>query len=131
MHRLAGLMAVDQRADPFLSLSDTAAQVLGGRRFVAFVACRRYWKHNLKTVRLGAKHGGVFRGGIHFRYEGGRVRSLLSLISYLSSGEYRDRFVGVKIPRTNLQERHLAEPDLRRRAADGLAHAAATTKATR
>jgi len=90
--------------------SDVAAQVLGGRRFAAFVACRRYWKHNLKTVtRMGTKHGGAFVGGIHFRYDGGQVRSLLSLISYLGSGEYRKRFLGVKIPRTNLQEHHLAE----------------------
>jgi hypothetical protein len=90
--------------------SDTAARVLDGRRFVAFVACRRYWKHNLKTVRrLGTKNGGVFVDGIHFSYDGGQVRSLLSLISYLGSGEYRDRFLGVRIPRTNLREHHLAE----------------------
>jgi hypothetical protein len=90
--------------------SETAGQVLTGRRFAAFVACRRYWKHNLKTVkRLGTRHGGVFVDGIHFRYQGGQVRSLLSLISYLGSGEYRDRYLGVKIPPTNLQEHHLAQ----------------------
>src|SRR4051794_30117116 len=90
--------------------SDVAAEVLGGRCFAAFVACRRYWKHNLKTVRrLGGKHGGQYVDGIHFSYEGGQVRSLLSLISYLGSGEYRERFLGVKIPPTNLQEHHLAE----------------------
>jgi hypothetical protein len=106
--------------------SDTASRVLGGRRFAAFVACRRYWKHNLKTVRrLGTKHGGVFVDGIHFSYEGGQVRSLLSLISYLGSGEYRDRFLGVKIPRTNLQEHHLAEArTFAGKLADGLADTA-------
>lgn len=105
--------------------SDVAAQVLGNRRFAAFVACRRYWKHNLKTVkRLGTKHGGKFVDGIHFSYQGGQVRSLLSLISYLGSGEYRDRFLGVKIPPTNLQEHHLAEARaFAGQLADGLADA--------
>ncbi len=40
---------------------------------------------------------------MHFAYEGGQVRLLLSLISYLRSGEYRSRYSGVKIPRTNLK----------------------------
>jgi hypothetical protein len=90
--------------------SEAAARLLDQRRFVAFVACRRYWKHNLKTVRrLGTGHRGVFVGGVHFSYEGGRVRSLLSLVSYLGAGRYRDRYLGVKIPPTNLREHHLAE----------------------
>jgi len=90
--------------------SDTAETVLRGKSFAAAVACRRYWRHNLKTVRrLGTKRGGQFVDGIHFRYQGGQIRSLLSLISYLGSGEYRERYLGVKIPPTNLQEHHLAE----------------------
>ncbi|MGD0928792.1 MAG: hypothetical protein ABR926_26785 [Streptosporangiaceae bacterium] len=88
--------------------SDTASRVLKGKPFAAAVCCRRYWKHNLKTVRrLGTKHGGVFADGIHFRYQGGQVRSLLSLLSYLGSGKYRERYLGVKIPPTNLQDYHL------------------------
>ena len=88
--------------------SDTASRVLKGKPFAAAVCCRRYWRHNLKTVRrLGTKQGGVFADGIHFRYQGGQVRSLLSLLSYLGSGEYRDRYLGVKIPPTNLQDYHL------------------------
>jgi hypothetical protein len=99
--------------------SDTASRVLGGKPFAAAVCCRRYWKHNLKTVRrLGTERGGVFADGIHFRYQGGQVRSLLSLLSYLGSGEYRERYLGVKIPPTNLQEHHLEEA---RKFADGLA----------
>jgi menaquinone-dependent protoporphyrinogen IX oxidase len=99
--------------------SDTARQVLNGKPFAAAVCCRRYWRHNLKTVRrLGTKSGGVFVDGVHFRYPGGQVRSLLSLISYLGSGEYRDRYLGVKIPPTNLQDYHL---DAARKFADGLA----------
>jgi menaquinone-dependent protoporphyrinogen IX oxidase len=88
--------------------SDAAGQLLNGRRFAAFAACRRYWRHNLKTVKkLGTKRGGVFVDAIHFRYQGGQVRSLLSLLSYLGTGEYRDRYLGVKIPPTNIQEYHL------------------------
>ena len=90
--------------------SDVAAGVLDQRRFAAFVVCRRYWKHNFKTVkRLRAKRGGVFLDGIHFRYQGGQVRSLLSLLSYLGSGQYRERYLGVKIPPTNLQEPQLEQ----------------------
>ena len=31
--------------------SDTATRILNGKPFAAAVCCRRYWKHNLKTVR--------------------------------------------------------------------------------
>jgi hypothetical protein len=88
--------------------SEVAGQVLKGKRFAVAVICRRYWRHNMKTVRrLAMERGGIFADGIHFRYEGGQVRSLLSLISYLGSGQYRRRYLGVKIPPTNLQEYHL------------------------
>ena len=98
--------------------SDTASRVLAGKPFAVAVPCRRYWRHNLKTVRrLGTKTGGVFADGIHFRYQGGQVRSLLSLISYLGSGKYRERYLGVKIPPTNIQEYHL---EAARKFADGL-----------
>ena len=105
--------------------SDTATRVLNGKPFAAAVCCRRYWKHNLKTVRrLGTERGGDFAGGIHFRYQGGQVRSLLSLISYLGTGEYRERYLGVKIPPTNIQEHHLQAA---RKFADGLANRLAGT----
>ncbi len=61
----------------------------------------------------------MFADGIHFRYEGGQVRSLLSLLSYLGSGDYRERYLGVKIPPTNIQEYHL---EAARKFADGLAN---------
>jgi hypothetical protein len=84
--------------------SDSAGAVLTGTRFAPIVVCRRYFGHNLRTVKkLARKRGGEYVDGIHFAYEGGQVRSLLSLISYLGSGEYRDRFLGVKIPPTNIQ----------------------------
>jgi menaquinone-dependent protoporphyrinogen IX oxidase len=99
--------------------SDIARRVLSGRPFAAAVCCRRYWKHNLKTVRkLGLECGGVFAGGVHFRYQGGQVRSLLSLVSYLGSGQNRERYLGVNIPPTNIQDYHL---ETACRFADGLA----------
>jgi len=88
--------------------SAEAANLLRDTPFTAAVTCRRYWKHNIKTVRrLGTKLGGIYADGIHFRYQGGQVRSLFSLLSYLGTGEYRDRYHGVKIPPTNLQDYHL------------------------
>ena len=40
-------------------VSDEAGRLLAGTRFTAFVACRRYWRHNLATVqKLGTKRGG-------------------------------------------------------------------------
>ncbi len=107
--------------------SDTASRVLNGKPFAVAVRCRRYWRHNLKTVRrLGTKQGGVFAAGIHFRYQGGQVRSLLSLLSHLGSGEYRDRYLGVKIPPTNIQGYHL---ETARAFADRLANQLAGTGA--
>jgi hypothetical protein len=102
--------------------SETASKLLKGKQFTAAVACRRYWKHNMKTVRrLGTERGGTYLEGIHFAYQGGQVRSLLSLISYLGSGEYRKRYLGLKIPPTNLQDHHLAEAQaFAGRLADGL-----------
>ena len=64
--------------------SDTAAKVLKGKPFTGVVCCRRYWKHNLKSVRrIGTKRGGDYVDGIGFRYQGGQIRSLFSLLSYL------------------------------------------------
>jgi hypothetical protein len=84
--------------------SEEAAKFLQGKSFAGFVVCRRYWKNNLKTVqKLAEGNGGKCVGTTHFKYLGGQVRSLLSLISYLGTGEYRERYLGVKIPPTNLQ----------------------------
>jgi hypothetical protein len=51
-----------------------------------------------RSAGSARERGGVFADGIHIRYQGGQVRSLLSLLSYLGSGEYRERYLGVKIP---------------------------------
>lgn len=88
--------------------SDAAAGVLAGTSFAPVVCCRRYYGHNLRTVKkLATERGGKYVDGIHFAYQGGQIKSLLSLISYLGSGEYKDRFLGVKIPPTNIQDHQL------------------------
>ena len=110
----------------FLKTPTTGA-LLAGTRFTDVVVCRRYWGNNHRTVRkLGVQHGGEYLEGIHFAYEGGQVRSLLALISYLGSGEYRRRFLGVPIPRTNLTDAQVEEG---RAFARGLAERVQTTTA--
>lgn len=90
--------------------SDTAARLLDGKPFAAFVVCRRYWGFNLRAVRkLGTARGGEYVDGIHFSFAGGQIRSLLSLISYFAKGEDRERYLGVKIPSTNLQPDYLEQ----------------------
>jgi menaquinone-dependent protoporphyrinogen IX oxidase len=84
--------------------SGAAGRVLQGKRFTAFVVCRRYWSFNLHAVRnLGKARGGNYIHGTHWAFAGGQIKSLLALLSYLGSGESRDRYLGMKIPATNLQ----------------------------
>jgi hypothetical protein len=84
--------------------SDEARTVLAGKPFSAYVVCRRYWHWNLNEAStLGKKQGGEYIEGVHFTYEGGQVRSLLSLLSYFGKGEMRERSLGIKIPPTNLK----------------------------
>jgi len=84
--------------------SDAASKILGGKRFAAFVVCRRYWGINLRAVkRLGTAKGGDYVDGAHWAFAGGQIKSLLSLLSYLGTGENRDKYLGVRIPPTNLQ----------------------------
>jgi multimeric flavodoxin WrbA len=103
--------------------SDAAARLLDGKPFAAYVVCRRYWSINLKAVKkLGTKQGGKWIDGTHFAFAGGQVRSLLALLSYFGKGKNSERYLGIKIPPTNLK------PDYREQArafanelADGLA----------
>ena len=97
--------------------SGEARPLLQGKPFAVFVVCRRYWRENLNAARkLAEKAGGRYEGGIHFGYPGDQLRSMLSLTSYLGSGEYRERYLGVRIPATNISEAQLDET--RRFAAD-------------
>jgi hypothetical protein len=59
--------------------------------------------------KLGSERGGEYIDGIHFSFAGGQVRSLLSLISYFGKGENRERYLGVKIPPTNLKPDYLEQ----------------------
>ena len=66
--------------------SEAAGTVLNGTDFATVVVCRRYYGHNLRTVKkLATKRGGKFLDAIHFSYEGGQVQSLLSLICGLAA----------------------------------------------
>jgi hypothetical protein len=56
---------------------------------------------------LAEQQGGRFVDEIHFTYPGDTLRSMLSLTSYLGSGQYRDRYLGVRIPPTNVQPEQL------------------------
>jgi hypothetical protein len=79
--------------------SPEAGRILSGKRFTAFVVCRRYWSINLRAVKkLGTKRGGTYLDGIHFKFAGGQIRSLMSLLSYFAKGENRERYLRAKIP---------------------------------
>ena len=85
--------------------SKEAAPLLDGTPYAVFTVCRKYWRENLEAVReLADKQGGRFVDSIHFEYPGGQLPSMLSLTSYLGSGEYKDRYLGVKIPTTNISD---------------------------
>lgn len=97
--------------------SGEARPLLNGKPFAVFVVCRRYWRENLNAVRkLAEKAGGRYEGAVHFGYPGDQIRSMLSLTSYLGSGEYRDKYLGLRIPTTNISAAQLEES--RRFAAD-------------
>ncbi len=90
--------------------SDEASRILAGKRFTAFVVCRRYWSINLRSVKkLGTKLGGTYIDGIHFTYAGGQIGSLMSLLSYFGKGENRERYLGIKIPPSLLKPDYLEQ----------------------
>src|SRR3954464_1403451 len=111
--------------------SDTAGRLLDGKRFAAFVVCRRYWGINLRAVRtLGTAQGGKWVDGTHFSFAGGQVRSLLSLLSYFSKGDNHERYLGVRIPPTNLKPDYSEQTRaFATQLADGLVNARAAVSA--
>lgn len=102
--------------------SDEARKVLSGKPFAVFVVCRQFWRENLQGVReLAEEQGGRYVDEIHFTYPGDNLRSLLSLTSYLGSGEYRQKYLGLRIPPTNVQPEQLEQARMfAARLADGL-----------
>ena len=90
--------------------SDEARKLLDGKPFAVFVVCRQYWQGNFAAVReLAEQQGGRYVDGIHFTYPGDPLRSMLSLTSYLGSGRYREKYLGVRIPSTNVQPEQLEQ----------------------
>ena len=90
--------------------SDEARKLLSDKPFAVFVVCRQYWRENLEAVReLAGQQGGRYVDEIHFTYPGDSLRSMLSLTSYLGSGEYRQRYLGLRIPPTNVQPEQLEQ----------------------
>jgi menaquinone-dependent protoporphyrinogen IX oxidase len=90
--------------------SDEAARLLSGKPFAVFVVCRQFWRENFEAVRaLAEQRGGHYVDEIHFTYPGDPIRSMLSLTSYLGSGEYRKRYLGIRIPSTNVQPDQLEQ----------------------
>ena len=61
----------------------------------------------LAVKASGIKKGGKFVNGIHFIAAGGAIGSMLALMSYFGTGEIKDRYFGVKIPKANLQPSYL------------------------
>lgn len=90
--------------------SGEARKLLDGKAFAVFVVCRKYWQENSTAVReLAEQQGGRYVDGIHFTYPGDPLRSMLSLTSYLGSGKYREKYLGVRIPSTNVQPEQLEQ----------------------
>jgi hypothetical protein len=82
-----------------------AKRLLGGTRFAVAVVCRRYWSINGKNVKKrGTELGGTLVGMHKFTFVGGQVRSLVSLLSYLSTGEMRPKVLGISVPPSNLPD---------------------------
>jgi menaquinone-dependent protoporphyrinogen IX oxidase len=90
--------------------SDEARTLLAGKPFAVFVVCRQFWLKNVTAVReLAEEQGGRYVDDIHFTYPGDTLRSMLSLTSYLGSGQYREKYLGVRIPSTNVQPEQLQQ----------------------
>ena len=84
--------------------SPEAKRVMAGKPFAAFSVSRRYWKGNMKDVRkLGEANGGTWLGETHFVAAGGQVKSMLSWLGYMKSGQPQERVFGMKMPAPNLQ----------------------------
>lgn len=91
-------------------MSHEARNLLQDTPFAVFVVCRAKWRKNLTGVRkLAEKKGGRYVDGIHFTYPGGQLPSMLSLTSYLGTGEYKERALGIKLPPTNISDEQVEE----------------------
>lgn len=84
--------------------SPAAKTVLDGKPFAAASVSRRYWKGNIKGIRmLGVRNGGRWIDETHFLAAGGQVRSMLSWLSFMFFGGPRGHFLGIPLPPPNLK----------------------------
>jgi len=82
--------------------SPVARLVLDGKPFAGFSTSRRYWRHNVGSIRrFGEANGGRWIAETHFVAEGNQVQSMLAWLSYMSGFTYFDKFL--RLPPTNLQ----------------------------
>jgi hypothetical protein len=63
----------------------------------------------MRLKKLATAQGGEYIDGAHWAFAGGQIKSLLALLSYLGTGESREKYLGIKIPRTNLKDDDLAQ----------------------
>jgi menaquinone-dependent protoporphyrinogen IX oxidase len=90
--------------------SDEARKLLSDKPFAVLIVCRQFWRKNLEGVReLAGEQGGRYVDEIHFTYPGDNLHSMLALTSYLGSGEYRKKYLGLRLPPTNVQPEQLDE----------------------
>jgi menaquinone-dependent protoporphyrinogen IX oxidase len=90
--------------------SDEARKLLSDKPFAVLIVCRQFWRKNLEGVReLAGEQGGRYVDEIHFTYPGDNLHSMLALTSYLGSGKYRKKYLGLRLPPTNVQPEQLDE----------------------
>jgi len=90
--------------------SDVAGKLLAGRRCAAVAVAHRYWRDDLRILKEHlVRRGGQYVDGSHFIAGGGPVDSMLALFSYLSTGETKARYLGMKIPPATLQPSYVEQ----------------------
>ena len=91
--------------------SDEARKLLVGKPFAVFVVCRRIGARTSRTVRkLAEQQGGryVGRNPFHVSRRPGSLHAVADQLPGVS-GQYRDRYLGVRIPPTNIQPEQLEQ----------------------
>jgi hypothetical protein len=102
MHRFADMAADDLHAGPLVHEVRPGTAASRRRTLCCFrgLPALLAQQPEYRKGALGIKQGGEFLGGIHFIHAGGQI---LSLLSYLSKGEDRERYLGVNIPSAALK----------------------------
>ncbi|MDM0071818.1 hypothetical protein [Variovorax sp. J31P207] len=106
--------------------SEAGRKLIGGKPCAAVAVAHRYWRDDLRILKkLIVKQGGDYLDGSHFTAGGGPVDSMLALLSYLSTGVTKERYLGFRIPPATLQPSYV---DQSRAFADRLADRLAPPK---